>query len=150
MVNNLDILRYRYLAYFVIRDAIGFYFGIPKFMSDLDIDKVAEARLKVKLSVKPTDSEKQIDKHKRLILKSINSRVEYLKEDYEFCKDVLFEDNVWLELLDIDPQFFKSYLAKMPESVVNELAIIPSWHTRDEDLGRPYLSSQHNVGQIKF
>lgn len=149
-MSNLDTLRYRYLAYFVIRDAIGFYFGIPKFMDSLNTDKLINDRLKLKLKDNPDADEKQIERYKRLIDKSVKSRVAYLSDDYEHCKDVLFNDNVWLQLLDIDTEFFQTYLNKLPQETKDELAIVPSWTIRDDSLRRPYLNSEKAVREIKF
>ena len=42
--------RYKYLAYVVIRDALGFYLGINKFFQDLDIDAVVQDKMSDGLS----------------------------------------------------------------------------------------------------
>jgi hypothetical protein len=52
--------------------------------------------------------------------------------------------------LDLDVEFFKTYLPKLSEDVKNQLAVVPSWTTRDHSLGRPYLVDNKNVASIAF
>lgn len=146
---HVDKLRYRYLAYFVVRDAIGFYFGIPKFMDSIDRDKVIAERLEQKIAGRDVPEEK-VCRYRELIEKSVDNRISHLAEDFQHCEDVLFNDNIWLQLLDIDCEFFKSYLHKLSTSTTDELAIVPNWTTRDDSLSRPYLISERDVRNLKF
>lgn len=146
---SIDKLRYRYLAYFVIRDAIGFYFGIPKFMEGLDVDKIVKSKLDDKIKDKEV-TDQQIEKYRRLITKSINARITHLQEDHKFCQEVLFTDNIWLQLLDIDAQFLHTLLTKLTTEAADELAIVPNWTTRDDSLRRPYLNTERDVRNLKF
>lgn len=138
-------LRYKCFAYFVIRDALGFYFGIPKFLSTCDLNQVIEEKLDKKIK-NQTLSVEQINKHRRLITKSVQKRVDSLREDYQNCQDTLFTDNLWLQWLGIDPEFFKRYVKTVSVTAIEELAIVPTWNRRDDLLRRPYLSSD----KIKF
>lgn len=139
-----ESLRYKYLAYYVLRDAIGFFYGIPKFLESLDRDAVIESKLQKKIKDKQV-SEQQIIKYRSLIEKSVDKRIKYLEEDYVHCQDVLFKDNVWLQLLDIDPEFFKVYLNKLPKEISDELAIVPSWTVRDHSLKRSYYERDYSL-----
>jgi hypothetical protein len=141
--------RYKLLAFLIIRDAIGFFFGIPKFFESLNIDEVIKNKLNDKIKDREI-TDKQKDKYRRLITKSVNARIAYLQEDYEFCKDVLFTKNIWLELLNIDPIFFETYLNKMSEKSIDELAIVPNWTMRDESLRRPYLNAELNPKTLRL
>lgn len=146
---NLDRLRYKYVAYLVIRDAIGFYFGIPKFMKTLDTEAVINYKVAERTKGKDL-TERQLEKHSRLVTKSVKARVAYLEDDLEHCREVLFTDNIWMQLLDLDVEFFKSYLDKLPPTITDELAIVPNWTTRDDSLSRPYSTSNKGLKNISF
>jgi hypothetical protein len=114
----LQKLRYRYFAYSVIRDAIGFYFGIPKFLQTVDFNEVVRMRLADKVALREgvvgrALSDKEKTRYRKSIEKSVRSRIYELEEDYRFCEEVLFEDNIWLQHLDLDVEFFKHYLPKL-------------------------------------
>lgn len=150
MINQLEVLRYKYLAFLVVRDSISFYYGIPKFFETFDMEKSVDAKVREKFS-NEDHTPKQKTRYRKLISKSIEKRVNYLKEDYEHCKQTLFEDNIWLQLLDIDPNFFKTYLNKLPPNLQNELAVVPKLSVRDDSLPRPYLiNSDRNVKDLRF
>jgi hypothetical protein len=151
----LQKLRYRYFAYCVVRDAIGFYFGIPKFLQTVDFNTVVSEKVKAKVAEAEAElgrkpSSKELGRYRRSVEKSVKSRIRELEEDFEHCKLVLFEDNLWLNHLDLDVEFFKTYLPKLSEDVKNQLAVVPSWTTRDHSLGRPYLVDNKNVASIAF
>lgn len=150
MITNLDILRYRYLAFLTIRDSIGFYLGIPKFIESVDIPEIIEEKLQEKLSTKLNPTDRQISKYRNSIAKSIEARLAYLLDDYKSCEDVLFNDNIWLQLLDLDPTFMKSYINKLSSDMKEELAVVPSWTIRDDSLRRPYLNNDRPIKEIKF
>lgn len=144
-MTKLSILKYKYFAYMNVRDAIGFYLGIPIFLKTINQEELIEERLKQKLAKNPNYSEADILKYKKLITKSLQNRIKNLEDDYEYCKTVLFTDSLWLQWLDLDSNFFKTYLDRLPEHIVAKLAVIPSWTIRDDDLSRPYLNSDRNV-----
>ncbi len=146
----LQRLRYRYLAYRTIRDALGFYLGIPKFLADVNVDEVVNQKFTHRLSIlekkkgrKLTD--KEATRSKRTIEKTVLNRISLLNQDYLYCEDVLFNDNLWLQLLDVDPEFFRNYLDRLTPSMKDELAVVPNWTTRDHSLGRPYITDKMSM-----
>ena len=86
MSNKAENLKYKHLAFYVVRDSIGFFFGIPKFLNSLNVEEVVEKKLQDKIKDKSI-SDKQKDKYRNLITKSVNARITYLKEDHRFCKE---------------------------------------------------------------
>lgn len=151
----LQKLRYKYFAYCVVRDAIGFYFGIPKFLQDVDFNEVVRQRLTERTEARENVigrllSDKEKAKYRKSIEKSVRTRIYDLEEDYRFCEQVLFEDNIWLQHLDLDPNFFKNYLPSLPDTTKDQLAVVPNWTTRDHSLGRPYLVDNKNAASIAF
>lgn len=150
MINQLEVLRYKYLAFLVVRDSISFYYGIPKFFDTFNIEESVNAKVNERFGSE-AHTDKQRNRYKKLISKSIEKRVNYLKDDYKHCKQTLFEDNIWLQLLDIDPEFFKTYLDKLPRKLQDELAVVPKLSVRDDSLPRPYLiNSDRNVKDLRF
>jgi hypothetical protein len=148
-------LRYKYLAYCVIRDAIGFYFGIPKLFNQCPFEDAVSELSNQKITGleqakgrKLTDSE--VDKCVRLTEKMMAGRLEELTEDYLYSKDVLFNDNLWLQLLDLNGSFFRDYLDSLSIDLKDELAVIPKWNTRDHSLGRPYINDDFNLASKYF
>lgn len=147
--------RYKFFAYKVIRDAIGFYFGIPKFFKENDIRDEYKSQVACKLESiernkgrKPTDRE--VAKCQRIVLRALNERIAELKTDFAYSKDVLFnnDDNIWLQHLELNGEFFKSYLDGLPEDTKDELAVIPKWSTRDHSLGRSYINDDFGVVKL--
>jgi hypothetical protein len=143
--DNLDQIRYKYLAYIVVRDAIGFYFGIPKFLNSFDPEQVVEDRVNEKKSTPSKDARRQ-----KLITRMVQNRMNVLMDDYRHSCEILFEDNLWLQLLDIEPDFFKNYLDKLPEEAKDKLAVVPTWRDRDEELRRPYQQAEYTPKEFKF
>jgi len=148
-------LRYRYLAYCVIRDAIGFYFGIPKLFEQSNFSVALKEFTDQKINElqksknRPLE-QKEIDKCTKVTEKLMASRLKELTTDYENCQDVLFTDNLWLQLLDLDSEFFKNYLPKLSSELIDELAVVPKWHTRDHSLGRPYINDNFDLTKNYF
>lgn len=147
---NLQKQRYRYLAYIVVRDAIGFYFGIPQFLAEDNLDSVFVNALQEKLKEvrkekgrSPTP--KEVNRIIRLVKRSLNARVKELEEDFATCKDVLFNRNIWLELLDLNEDFFKVYLPNLDDKLKKDLSVVPKWGTRDHSLGRTYINDNFNL-----
>ena len=142
--------RYKYLAYVVIRDAIGFYFGIPKFLNQDNLEKVVDKALEEKLRIIKKEKNRELTtKEKNRCLRSVKRavtlRVRELEEDFNHCERILFEDNLWLQLLDLKESFFKRYFAKLNEDTINSLAVIPKLKTRDHSLGRAYINDSFNL-----
>lgn len=148
-------LRYKRLAYCVIRDAIAFYFGIPKLFKDNDYTGAVDDLIVAKISSlekaknRPL-TEKEVAKCKRLTEKIMAVRLKELTTDYDQCKEVLFEDNLWLQLLDLKADFFKNFLDTLPQETKDELAVIPKWTTRDHSLGRPYINDNFELTSSIF
>jgi hypothetical protein len=148
-------LRYKRFAYCIIRDAIAFYFGIPKLFAENDYIKALDSLIAEKLSnlekaKKRPLTEREINKCKRLTERLMASRLEELTTDFNHCKDVLFKDNVWLQLLDVNAEVFKTFLDTLPEHTKDELAVVPKWSTRDHSLGRPYINDNFKLTKIVF
>jgi len=151
----LQKLRYQYFAYCVIRDALGFYFGIPQFLQTVDFNKVVSDRLALKIKdredvVGRPLSDKEKARYRKSIERSVRTRIYELEEDYRYAEAVLFEDNIWLQHLDLDVEFFKHYLPKLAPEHKTQLAVVPNWTTRDHSLGRAYLVDNRNVTSIVF
>lgn len=147
-------LRYKYLAFSVIRDAIGFYLGIPKFLAK-PTDEVYQSRLKSKIELREKKlqrplTNKELARCELIVSNGIESRISQLKIDLLDCEDVLFHDNHWLQLLNLDAGFIRSYLNKLSQATKDELAIVPNWTTKDHSLGRPYITDERDVTQLKF
>lgn len=151
----LQRLRYKYFAYIVVRDAIGFYFGIPKFKSSTDLETVVHERLEKKIDLwqlkrKTVISDSERSKLEKSVRKKVNDRMQQLDADFIYCKQVLFEDNLWLQHLDLDPGFFKTYLPQLPDKMKDKLAVVPTWTRRDYALKRPYLVDKKDAKAIDF
>lgn len=144
-MGNSEQLRYKYLAYIVIRDALGFYFGIPQFLNNEHLTKVFDKAVAEKIretkKEKSRDlTDKEIANCSRLIRRSLAARVKELKEDWIHSKEVLFEDNLWLEWLGLDKDFFIYYIGSLNTEAKDALAVVPKWKTRDHSLGRMYIN----------
>lgn len=142
--DKIQHLGYKYLAYVVIRDSIGFYFGIPIFLESFNQEELVNQKLQDRIKRKNL-TQKQILRHRQTINQSVARRINCLKEDLAHTEELLFTRNVWLEWLDIDPEFFQTYLPNLPDKVIAELAIIPNWDFRDEELRRPYQQFEYDV-----
>lgn len=142
--DKVQQLGYKYLAFIVIRDAIGFYYGIPIFLESINQEELVNDRLQERTK-RNNLTYKQILRQRQSINQSITRRIANLKEDYKHTEELLFTENVWLDWLGIDPEFFKCYLPNLPEKTVAELAVVPSWDFRDEELRRPYQQSEYDV-----
>lgn len=132
-MNSNKALRNRYqrLAYCVVRDAIGFYLGIPHFFED---NTNHEEILTYLSSLYP-------DKDEEYLEAKIKSRILELQEDYEYSRLLLSENNLWFEILDITPDIIQEYLNKLTTVERRKLAIIPRWATQDYSLGRPHINN---------
>lgn len=124
--------RYKYLAYVVIRDALGFYLGINKFFQDLDVDAVVQDKISNGLS--DADARQHI-KH----------RLKGLQQDLEHAQQTLFTPNIWLMWLNLHPSYVKEYVEKLTDDEKEVLAVVPTWKTRDHSLRRPYLVDDKNT-----
>lgn len=150
MNSELQKRRYQYLAYIVLRDAIGFYFGIPQFLSEDNLDDVFVKALQEKLKEIKAEkgrnpTPKEINRSIRLVKRSLNARIKELEDDFANCEDVLFNKNIWLELLDLNEDFFRTYLPKLDDKIKADLAVIPKHGTRDHSLGRTYINDNFNL-----
>ncbi len=150
----LQKLRYRYLAYCTIRDAVGFYFGIPKFLANVNQVAVIEEQFQKRTKFLETKKARELTPEeakrcRRSVEKTVLDRIALLQDDFLNCKDVLFTDNIWLQLLDLSPEFLQTYLCGLQPSVRDELAVVPNWTTRDHSLGRPYIGDKMSR-DIKF
>lgn len=146
----IEKLKYKRLAYCVVRDAIGFYFGIQKFFELNNpkdaYTKIVQSRLEIierEKGRKPT--EREILKCKKFVRRLINARIKELKIDYVYTKQVLFTDNLWTEHLDINADYFRSYLENLPQNEKDALAVVPKWTTYDHSLGRPYINDNFDM-----
>lgn len=150
---ELQRRRYQYFAYLVIRDAIGFYLGIPKFLEDDDLNSVFETLYNQKIKALEKKKRRELTTDERFkcrlsVDKFIVKRRSELIEDFEHAKDVLFNDNMWLQWLDLNPEYLQKYLDSLPEESRERLAVIPGWTTRDHTLGRPYVNDSFQMSTI--
>lgn len=141
--------RYQYLAYETVRDAIAFWIGIPKFLEESNLqlihDKALAKKLNLTKRVRGRElTPEEINKCVRSVKRAIDCRVKELREDFKYCEDVLFTDNLWLQWLNLNPEFFKVYLNKLNQTTLNELAVIPKWGINDHSLGRSYINDNFN------
>lgn len=141
--------RYKYLAYIVIRDAIGFYFGIPKFLEQKNLESVLRKAVTEKVMALKNEkgrelTQKEVTQCVRSVRRQLISRIRELESDFDCCQQVLFEDNLWLQLLDVNETFFASYLPKLNDKTKDMLAVVPKLKTRDHSLGRPYINDNFN------
>lgn len=95
-------------------------------------------------------TDKEIKRCSNIVNRSIQNRLKELTMDYEYCEDVLFNDNIWLQLLDVNGEFLKSYLNKLPQETKDQLAVVPKWNTRDHSLGRAYINDDFNYSVADF
>lgn len=124
---------YQRLAYVVLRDAIGFYFGIPAFFEQ-NKDKTTAINSIM-------DTGKTQEEAEKIILK----RTKELQDDFNHCCVLLKSDNVWYQLLGVNPEFFYNYLQGLSEDERRDLAVIPKWTTQDYSLGRPYINDKFTL-----
>ncbi len=145
-MNNTEIKKlrqgYQRLAYNVIRDAIGFFFGIPKFLAE---NKDRSIAYNYFLGLKLDDGEIPSTKLKKDIEEKIDCRIQDLEEDLEDCKTLLFDDNIWYQVLNLTPETFVRYLNSLSEEEMSELAIVPKWTTQDCSLGRPHITDSFSL-----
>jgi len=144
---------YRYLAYCVIRDAIGFYFGIPKFLESYNFDEVFDLLYKNKVKLLQKKKNRLLTEDEELkcrvsVDKQILKRRTELIEDLIYCEAILFTDNHWLELLDVNSEFLEKYLSSLSEESKEQLAVIPRWTTRDHALSRPYINDTFQTPEL--
>jgi hypothetical protein len=144
---DLEQLRqkYRYFAFIVVRDAIGFYLGIPKFLEEENLRLVKDKALAEKLNKAKRSKNRElspceIEKCIKVVNKSVEFRIKELKEDFEYCESILFEDNLWLAHLNLNPEFLKTYLDRLDLDTKSELAVVPKWGINDHSLGRSYIN----------
>ena len=140
-------LFYRYFAYRVIRDALGFYLGIPTFLSSSEatykdafetlLTKKTERYISVK-GKPPGDA--QIKAFSKSIKKKLAKRLSSIEEDYKECELILLENNIWLDLLGLDEDFFPRFICRLSGESVEELSVVPNWLTPDISLGRSYIN----------
>lgn len=121
---------YQKLAYIVIRDAVGFYFGIPEFFAQ-NSDK--EQAIDSIVSTGKTQEEAE---------KIVNKRTKELQEDFNYCYELLKSDNIWYQLVGLNPEAFYTYLQSLSVEERQKLAVIPKWTTQDYSLGRPYINDK--------
>lgn len=121
---------YQRLAFVVLRDAVGFYFGIPEFFTQ-NADK-AEAIKFITGTGKTEEAAEKI----------IAKRTKELEEDFEHCCELIKSDNIWYQLLGLSPEVFYNYLQNLSPEERRELAVIPKWTTQDYSLGRPYINDK--------
>lgn len=145
---------YKFLAYIVLRDSVAFYLGIPKFLEEdnlknilreTTLDKIKRIRVKENRDLTTQEYNKCLNLAKR----SLALRIKELQDDFKYCEDVLFEDNDWLQLLNLDSCFFKRYFEKLDEESKARLAVVPKFKTRDHSLGRSYINDNFLDG-IEF
>lgn len=135
--------RYQRLAYSVVRDAIGFKFGIPIFLKD-NLDRTPAKEYLISLKIR--EGTEITDKVISLIEEKIEARLNDLEEDLSHCEELLGTDNVWLQLLDLTPESLQLYLANLTEEEKIELALIPKWTTLDCALGRTFINDEFSLG----
>lgn len=123
-------LNYQRLAYTVLRDATGFYFGIPMFFEQNSDKTVAIKSI--------TDTGKTPDEAEKIIYK----RTKELEEDFKHCYELINSDNIWYQLLGLTPESFYNYLQNLPAEERRQLAVVPKWTTQDYSLGRPYINDK--------
>ncbi len=145
--DKVQQLGYKYLAYIVLRDALAFYFGIPIFLESINQEELVNEQIQRRIKQKNL-TDKQILRQRKLINQSITRRINLLKEDHKHAEELLFTSNFWLDWLDIDPEFFKSYLPNLSDKTIAELAIIPNWDFRDEELRRPYQQTLYDAKTV--
>lgn len=121
---------YKRLAYTVLRDAIGFYFGIPEFFEQ-NSDKTKAVQL-------ITDTGKTHEEAEKIIQK----RTKELQDDFNHCCVLLKHDNIWYQMLGVNPEFFYNYLQTLTKEERLGLAVVPKWMTQDYSLGRPYINDK--------
>lgn len=124
---------YQRLAFMVLRDAIGFYFGIPEFF---DLNSDVNSAINTLITSGKTKEE---------AIKIIDKRIKDLKEDYKHCEEILSTNNIWYELLELDAEIFFNYINTLSSSEKQELAVIPKWTTQDYSLGRPYINDKFST-----
>lgn len=121
---------YQRLAYTVLRDAVGFYFGIPEFFEqNSDRQESIQAII---------DTGKTEEEAEKILVK----RTKELQDDFSHCCILLKTDNIWYQLLDLNPEFFYNYLQGLSKEEKASLAVVPKWITQDYSLGRPYISDK--------
>lgn len=148
----MEQLRYKRLAFVTIRDAIAFYFGIPEFLKDENLTEVFAKALQEKINTLQEDkqrelTQKEINRCFHTVRKSLSLRIKELEEDLVHCENVLFHDNIWLQLLDVDENFFKTYLTRLNSEAKRSLAVVPKWGCRDHSLGRAYINDNFDLNQ---
>ena len=149
---NMEQQRYKRLAYVTVRDAIAFYFGIPEFLKDENLTDVFARALQEKINTLQEDRQRELTQKELIkcfqsVRKSLRIRVKELEEDLVHCENVLFHDNIWLQLLDVEEDFFKVYLSRLDSDTKRALAVIPKWGTRDHSLGRVYINDNFDINQ---
>jgi len=145
-------LNYKRLAYCVLRDALGFYLGIPLFLVTCEDTRADAVKFFVeqKCSLYTTRSgktptEAQIKQYTQNVEKRMERRLQELLDDFSYAESVLFEDNIWLNLVDYDPSFYRNFLERLTDVEVLEMAIVPSWVTSDYDLGRKFIKDSLSI-----
>jgi hypothetical protein len=123
-------LNYQRLAYTVLRDAAGFYLGIPEFFIQNADKDVAIKSI--------TDTGKTEEEAQKIIAK----RIKELEDDFKDCFTLLTSDNIWYQLLGLNPENFYNYLQNLSAEDKADLAVVPKWTTQDYSLGRPYISDK--------
>lgn len=121
---------YQRLAYTVLRDAVGFYFGIPEFFEQ-NSDRAKAIKTIIDTGKTPEEAEKIIAK-----------RTKELQDDFSHCCVLLKSDNIWYQLLGVNPDFFYQYLQGLSAEERQNLAVVPKWTTQDYSLGRSYISDK--------
>lgn len=148
-MSDNEQLKYKHLAFLVLRDALAFYLGIPKFLEEENLIKILSKAIQEREKELRLEKERELTpKEKARCLRvtrlSLNLRIKELKIDLAYAKEILFEDNVWLQHLNLNEDFFFTYLSRLDEKTKNELAVVPKWKTKDHSLGRPYINDNFN------
>lgn len=139
--------RYKYLAYCVVRDAIGFYLGIPQFLHEnKDTTKACNYVFKCKIKTRKTPlTEKDVEALKQWSENTVSARIKELEEDFEHCIELLTTNNIWLQLLDTTPEVLIKQINSLTELERETLAIVPKWTTQDHALGRPFINDDFRL-----
>lgn len=145
-----DELKYRLLAYIVVRDALAFYVGIPEFLQSFDRLAIIEDRVRAKQQANPGITEAKLARYRKFTTKAVDRRIADLEADFTYCQTVLFEDNHWLQLLNLDPSVVKRLLSQTSADILKGLAVVPNWRDSDEELRRPYQRMEYNAANPKF
>lgn len=153
-VLDTQALRYKRLAYLVVRDAIGFYLGIPKFFESVDVDSAVQWQIKIRSEKFATQAgrrptELELLKIQKSANKFVSDRIQFLNEDFVHAKSTL-QSSIWVDYLGLPAGYLINYVDGLPENVKSDLAVVPNWTTRDHSLSRPYINDKFVYDQFSI